>query len=52
MTTTTDQMEITADDLVSLVSKYNPKTNEALIRAAYDYGRQMHEGQPLYSGEN
>ncbi|WP_299829135.1 bifunctional (p)ppGpp synthetase/guanosine-3',5'-bis(diphosphate) 3'-pyrophosphohydrolase [uncultured Roseobacter sp.] len=51
MITTTDQMDITADDLVSLVSKYNPKTNEALIRAAYDYGREMHEGQTRYSGE-
>lgn len=51
MTTTLDQIEITADDLVSLVSKYNPKTNEALIRAAYDYGRDMHEGQLRHSGE-
>ena len=42
---------ISADDLVALVRNYNPKTNETLIRAAYDYGREMHEGQFRHSGE-
>ena len=42
---------IAAEDLVALVRNYNPKTNEALIRAAYDYGREMHEGQTRKSGE-
>ncbi|MGY3438252.1 MULTISPECIES: RelA/SpoT family protein [unclassified Marinovum] len=42
---------ISADDLIALVRNYNPKTNEALIRAAYDYGREMHEGQFRRSGE-
>ncbi len=42
---------IAAEDLVALVRNYNPKTNEALIRAAYDYGREMHEGQFRHSGE-
>jgi RelA/SpoT family (p)ppGpp synthetase len=42
---------IAADDLVALVRNYNPKTNEALIRAAYQYGREMHEGQFRHSGE-
>jgi len=42
---------IDADDLVSLVRNYNPKTNEALIRGAYDYARRMHEGQNRHSGE-
>jgi GTP pyrophosphokinase/guanosine-3',5'-bis(diphosphate) 3'-pyrophosphohydrolase len=42
---------ITADDLIALVRNYNPKTNEALIRAAYDYGGEMHEGQFRHSGE-
>jgi len=42
---------IAADDLVALVRNYNPKTNEVLIRAAYDYGREMHEGQFRHSGE-
>ncbi len=42
---------IAVDDLITLVRHYNPKTNEALIRAAYDYGRAMHEGQVRYSGE-
>lgn len=40
-----------ADDLVALVRAYNPRTNEALIRAAYDFGRAMHEGQYRHSGE-
>ena len=42
---------IAAEDLVALVRNYNPKTNEALIRAAYDYGCKMHEGQFRHSGE-
>ncbi|MGP1358532.1 RelA/SpoT family protein [Roseicyclus sp.] len=42
---------IDADDLVSLVRNYNPKTNEALIRGAYDYARRMHDGQKRHSGE-
>ncbi|WP_037905347.1 RelA/SpoT family protein [Sulfitobacter mediterraneus] len=46
-----DTAEITADDLVALVQGYNPKTNEKLIRAAFDYGAEMHEGQFRHSGE-
>ena len=42
---------IAVDDLIALVRNYNPKTNEALIRAAYDYGRAMHSGQFRQSGE-
>jgi guanosine-3',5'-bis(diphosphate) 3'-pyrophosphohydrolase len=42
---------IDADDLLSLVRNYNPKTNEALIRGAFDYARRMHEGQSRHSGE-
>lgn len=44
-------MATTADDLVTLVRGFNPKTNEALIRAAYAYGEQMHDGQLRHSGE-
>jgi len=44
-------MTTTADDLVTLVRGFNPKTNEALIRAAYAYGERMHEGQTRHSGE-
>ncbi|WP_420826217.1 RelA/SpoT family protein [Shimia biformata] len=40
-----------ADELVASIRAYNPKTNEDLIRAAYEYGRQMHEGQFRHSGE-
>ncbi|MGY9047634.1 guanosine-3',5'-bis(diphosphate) 3'-pyrophosphohydrolase [Puniceibacterium antarcticum] len=42
---------IAAEDLVALVRNYNPKTNADLIRAAYDYGARMHEGQLRHSGE-
>jgi GTP pyrophosphokinase/guanosine-3',5'-bis(diphosphate) 3'-pyrophosphohydrolase len=42
---------IPADDLVELVRAYNPKTNENLIREAYDFGLAMHEGQYRHSGE-
>ncbi|MGI3169563.1 RelA/SpoT family protein [Pseudooceanicola sp. C21-150M6] len=40
-----------ADDLITLVRAYNPRTNEKLIRAAYDFGREMHDGQFRKSGE-
>jgi GTP pyrophosphokinase/guanosine-3',5'-bis(diphosphate) 3'-pyrophosphohydrolase len=42
---------ISADDLIALVRNYNPRTNDALIRAAYAYSRDMHEGQSRHSGE-
>ncbi|MGA1234296.1 MAG: RelA/SpoT family protein, partial [Lutimaribacter sp.] len=42
---------IAVEDLIALVRNYNPKTNEALICAAYDFGRDMHEGQFRRSGE-
>lgn len=42
---------IDVDDLVALVRNYNPRTNEDLIRRAYDYGRRMHDGQFRHSGE-
>ncbi|MBA84854.1 RelA/SpoT family protein [Thalassobius sp. S69A] len=42
---------IAVDDLIALVRNYNPKTNEQLIRAAYEFGRLMHEGQYRHSGE-
>ena len=42
---------ITCSDLVALVRNYNPHTDEALIRRAWDYGLAMHEGQFRHSGE-
>lgn len=42
---------ISADDLIALVRDYNPKTNADRISAAYDFGRDMHEGQFRQSGE-
>ncbi len=40
-----------AADLIDLIRAYNPKTDETLIKAAYDYGGLMHEGQTRQSGE-
>jgi RelA/SpoT family (p)ppGpp synthetase len=40
-----------ASDLIELIRNYNPKTNEELIKAAYDFGGLMHEGQVRHSGD-
>nr|WP_319249011.1 bifunctional (p)ppGpp synthetase/guanosine-3',5'-bis(diphosphate) 3'-pyrophosphohydrolase [uncultured Celeribacter sp.] len=42
---------IDVEDLIALVRNYNPKTNADLIRDAYAYGKEMHEGQFRRSGE-
>ncbi|MEN8872942.1 MAG: RelA/SpoT family protein, partial [Pacificibacter sp.] len=42
---------IDVEDLIALVRNYNPKTNADLIREAYAYGMEMHEGQFRHSGE-
>ena len=42
---------ISAEDLVALVRNYNPKTNADRIIRAYEFGKQMHEGQFRHSGE-
>ena len=42
---------IAQEDLIALVRTYNPKTDDKLIAAAYEYGREMHEGQYRHSGE-
>ncbi len=41
----------TADDLIALVRTYNPRTNEGLIRRAWEFGDRMHDGQRRQSGE-
>ncbi len=43
---------IDVEDLIALVRNYNPGTNADLIRRAYDYGAQMHDGQKRRSGED
>jgi guanosine-3',5'-bis(diphosphate) 3'-pyrophosphohydrolase len=43
--------ELNPEELVAQVRAYNPKSNSDLIRAAFDYGRRMHEGQMRHSGE-
>ncbi len=40
-----------ADDLITLVRNYNPKTNAKLIQDAFAYGEAMHDGQFRHSGE-
>lgn len=42
---------IDADDLIALVRNYNPTTNADLIRDAFAYGAEMHDGQMRHSGE-
>ena len=42
---------ISADDLIGLVRSYNPNSNETLLRDAYAFGQNMHEGQTRQSGE-
>ncbi|MDG1863375.1 MAG: HD domain-containing protein, partial [Yoonia sp.] len=44
-------MTTTADDLIAQVRAYNPRTNEALLRDAFAFGAEMHEGQFRHSGE-
>jgi GTP diphosphokinase / guanosine-3',5'-bis(diphosphate) 3'-diphosphatase len=39
------------DDLITLVKNYNPRTNTALIKRAFDYAQEMHTGQIRRSGE-
>jgi GTP pyrophosphokinase len=39
------------DDLLALIRTYNPRTNAALIREAWAFGEQSHEGQRRKSGE-
>ena len=41
----------TADELISLVRTYNPNTNQDLLRDAFAFGAEMHEGQFRHSGE-
>ncbi|RME15379.1 MAG: bifunctional (p)ppGpp synthetase/guanosine-3',5'-bis(diphosphate) 3'-pyrophosphohydrolase [Alphaproteobacteria bacterium] len=43
--------DLDPEELVAKVRAYNPKSDDALIRAAFDYGRRMHEGQKRHSGE-
>ena len=42
---------IDVNDLIALVRTYNPNTNEKLIRGAYAYADEMHQGQTRHSGE-
>ncbi len=41
----------TVDDLTALVRTYNPNTNEELMRDAFAFGAEMHDGQFRHSGD-
>ena len=42
---------IAAEDLITLVGNYNPKSNAKLLLQAYQYGMKMHDGQFRHSCE-
>ena len=42
---------VTIDEIIANVKKYNKKTNEKLIRKAYEFSLKAHEGQMRLSGE-
>ncbi|MDQ2095842.1 RelA/SpoT family protein [Rhodalgimonas zhirmunskyi] len=42
---------IPVDDLVDTILAYNPRSDVALIREAYAFGKAAHEGQFRHSGE-
>ena len=42
---------ISVEKLVELTESYNPRSDEELIRRAFNYAKQMHEGQSRRSGE-
>ncbi len=42
---------ISDDQLVDLIKAYNPNSDERLVRLAYAYGHDAHEGQVRNSGE-
>ena len=42
---------IDADDLITLVRNYNPKSNAGLLRDAFAFGEAAHYGQLRHSGE-
>lgn len=44
--------QITIDTLITNIKKYNPDTNEQLIRKAYEVAEKAHEGQKRLSGED
>ena len=42
---------ISVEKLVELTESYNPRSDKELIRRAFSYAKQMHEGQSRRSGE-
>ncbi len=40
-----------ADELICVVRAYNPRLNEELLRDAFAFGAEMHDGQFRHSGE-
>ena len=44
-------MTMTVDDLIALVRAYNPRLNETMLREAFAFCVEMHDGQFRHSGE-
>ena len=42
---------ISVEKLIGLTHSYNPRSDEKLIRHAFDYAKKMHKGQLRRSGE-
>ena len=38
---------IAAEDLITLVGNYNPKSNAKLLLQAHQYGMKMHDGAKI-----
>ncbi len=51
MDETTTNFITPVENLLERVARYNPKSDHALIRKAYEYGKNAHDGQFRKSGE-
>jgi len=43
--------QLTIDELINQIKKYNPNCNEELLRTCYEFAAKAHEGQKRMSGE-
>ncbi|WP_289043894.1 bifunctional (p)ppGpp synthetase/guanosine-3',5'-bis(diphosphate) 3'-pyrophosphohydrolase [uncultured Aliiroseovarius sp.] len=44
-------LDLDLHGLIERIGRYNSKSNSNLLRAAYEYGARMHDGQTRHSGE-
>lgn len=45
------ELNLTSDDLIEKIKKYNPYTDEERIKKAYEFGKEFHKDQFRNSGE-